>query len=195
MRRPIRISAALLLVAATTTSGQAPSLTYKGIALGASQAEYKARFPHQMCTDTRCSFLPEMCTRSGAPLNVENFRACRNSNTFGGVFPSFVSAEFRDGQLIMLMFSFTPSEFDALTEAVKERLGASTSSRDFTVRNRIGTAFDNREQIWERPDIILRVVRYGSNLERGSAMLTTRAELARKAAEIDQRKSAGAKDF
>lgn len=193
--RPLLLSVALA-IGTSAALAQEQAITYKGLSLGVSQAEYKSKFPHQDCLNSTCYYTWDMCFAARynggviAPSAVTT--ACRASYTFGGMSPRTVTASFHEDKLVEIRFAFPTSNFDTLSAALTERLGSPDSARDFTTQNRMGAKFPNREEIWNRPTFVLRITRTPDS---GFATLADPADLARHAAEVEKRKSAGAKDF
>jgi hypothetical protein len=182
---------------------QTDDLTYKGAPLGASITEYKSKLPDQECDDKygSCSYLRDTCVRAAirgkmiAEEVTEGISACDKRNSFGGVTVDFAHANFREGKLVEISLTINERSFDALTGAVTERLGKPTKVIDSAIQTRGGATLQNREMIWERPSMVLTVERYGSTIEKGSAILTTPQERDRRIAEREAAKKKGAKDF
>lgn len=173
---------------------QAADITYKGVPLGASMEEYKAKLPdHDCLTGSSCMYIPEVhCQMRGS---TGELLACWDRNTFGGIRPFSVNSYFREGRLVRVNFSFRSSSFEFLTEAVKERIGEPTTVADRPVQTRAGVQLVDRIMTWEQPSMILTVSRYGSTIDRGFATLTTPEERDRQREEAEGSKKRRAKDF
>jgi hypothetical protein len=178
---------------------QTGDLTYKGVPLGASITEYKSKLPDHTCYDDigTCSYFEATCSGKSHTFDdmLPVLQACRERNSFGGVVVRTAHASFRDGKLVEVHFTFDVIAFDTLTGAAKERLGKPTKVIDSAVQTRGGATLQDREMIWERPSMVLTVMRYGSTIKEGLAILTTPQERDRKIAEREAAKKKGAKDF
>lgn len=189
-----------LLVAAFGAWAQSEDITYKGVALGMSLEEYKAKLPDHQCFTNSCMYSRELHCKylndgRGGIMTGTQLIECMQRNTFGGVAVHTAYADFREGRLVAIRFTINASAFDILTGAAKERLGEPTKVVDRTVQTRAGAKLENREMIWERPSMILRVERYGSTINNGSASLMTPQERDRMLSEFESQKKKGAKDF
>lgn len=178
---------------------QSDDITYKGVPLGASIAEYKRKLPDQQCSGTSCMYSQDECLYSkdgkrGVP-SVAEIAACYERNSFGGVRVMRAHADFRDGRLVEVRFTIHADSFDPLTRAARERLGEPTKVIDRAVQTPGGVTLQNREMIWERPSMVLIVDRYGLTTDRGNVVLATPQEGNRKLEEYEARKKKGAKDF
>lgn len=179
---------------------QADDITYKGVPLGAAIEEFKAKLPDHKCYDSFCMYasshhcLYRGDSRGGIMSGPET-TACRERNSFGGVDVLSANSQFREGKLVQVVFSFSVPAFDVLAGAAKERLGEPTSVVDREVQTRMGATYQNRHMVWERPTMVLVIARYGSTIDKGMALLTTRQERERKEAELEAKKKKGAKDF
>lgn len=180
---------------------QTDDITYKGVRLGASMAEYKKNLPdHQCLTVNSCMFQRDVDCKylkdgRGSLMTGLQLQECFQRNTFGGVNVITAFADFREGKLVAIRFTISVGGFDLLTGAAKERLGEPTKVIDRTVQTRAGATFENREMIWERPNMVLSVERYGSTINNGSARLITPQERDRILTEYEAQKKQGAKDF
>jgi hypothetical protein len=174
---------------------QTDDLTYKGVPLGASMSEYKAKLPDQKCDDKFGSCRHDKNDCISSQKSAEEMVACFGRNSFGGVTMNSTHAQFREGKLVEVYFTFGDVAFDQLTGAARERLGKPTKVVDSAIQTRGGATLQNREMIWERRSMVLTVKRYGSTIDKGSAVLTTPQERDRKIAEYEAAKKKGAKDF
>jgi hypothetical protein len=176
---------------------QSGDLTYKGVSLGARIAEYKTKLPDQRCLRTSCMYTQLECLTDGkgGVRSLPEITACYARNSFGGVLVRSANADFRDGKLVEVRFTIPADSFDALTGAVRQRLGKPTKVVDRAVQMRGDATLQNREMIWERPRMILTVQRYSSTIDEGSAVLTTPQERNRKLEAYEAQNKKGAKDF
>lgn len=188
-----------LLTAALPVAAQDAPITFKGIAMGATQAEYRDNFPHQQCAATTCFYHRDMCiqaSRNGGHVpDADAARACRNRYSFGGVTPRAVNATFRDGRLVQVYFQISPRDFDAFTAAARGRIGAPSSTSEPLLRTPGGAPLENRIEMWIRDGFLLAARRYSSSGESGSIMFSTPDELARRGGELGNQAKDGAKDF
>jgi hypothetical protein len=177
----------LLAVVPLFAQAQDESISYKGVTLGSSMEEYMTKLPEHDCLVRQCTYLAVSCEKKSAK--------CREKNSFGGVNVSFASSYFRDDKLVRISIRFRSGDFDTLEAAVSDRLGAPTKSENKSIQNRMGAIFENRDVIWERPGMSLRIGRHGAEIGVGYAHLVTPDEVARQTAESESKNKAAAKDF
>ena len=177
---------------------QADEITYKGVPLGASIEEYKAKLPDHKCSTTECIFIVEReCSRYDQHRlrTSEELKDCYERNSFGGAFPQSVFSSFRDGKLVQFLFTFPTGNFFELTAALKERLREATKVVDQPIQTRAGVQLQNREMTWERPGMLLIISRYGASVDQMFARITTPEEQMRRLEEFKTKTKIRAKDF
>jgi len=195
----------LSMIAVAPAWPQSDDLTYKGVPLGASVAEYKAKLPDQSCHKKGdlewCFYEYEQCTYSKERgktymrLPVNDIMACRARNSFGGLSTINAQAEFPDGKLSFIRFTIESSSFESLAAAATEKLGNPTSVINSTVQTRSGAKFENSQMTWVRTSMVFTATKYSETIDKGYAVLTTPQEHKRKLEELETRTKKGAKDF
>lgn len=174
-------------------------ITYKGMPLGSSFHEFSMLFEDHECSGNACIFVLENCIfgkRSRRlPAAPNQSTDCRKRNSFGGTYPEAIISSFRDGKLVSISFTTWLTSFEILTAAATEKLGPPSKIVESTLQTRSGATFQNLTHYWEKASFVLKVDKYGTKIDRGSALLISRDELDRSENEKATRKRDGAKDF
>jgi hypothetical protein len=76
-----------------------------------------------------------------------------------------------------LSVSFSPSDFDMIVGAMKERFGAATNEETTTLTNRMGARFENHIVTWKRGDQKVEAKRYAGSVDRASVLFSSKAAL------------------
>lgn len=177
-------------MASLAWSQPSDAVTYKGVALGASLAEYKEKLPDHRCYSADCDFSIKLCV-SERPVPGE----CSSRNSFGGARIERATAKFREAQLAYVLLMTASREISPLIDVLRERLGPPTKLSEEPFKTRGGLTAENVEAIWETPSMHLKVRRHGTSLGEGIVVLTTPTELAALAQDRAAKVKQGAKDF
>ncbi|MCD6663494.1 MAG: hypothetical protein LT082_08850 [Comamonas sp.] len=178
------------------------SLSYKGVLLGASVAEFQEKLPDYQCRESHCTFSKDACNGaltsvSKAVVDAYNARsdACKERTSFGGALVTNGSASFLDGRFAKLVLTIPTPHMEVLLAAVMQRYGNPTVSNDAPFVNGLGAQFPNWQKTWTIGDDHLTLVLRGGRLDEGGAVLTSAEQ--GQAAEDSQAKKVqqGSKDF
>jgi len=158
---------------------QESSFDFKGIALGSpvSMIESDSRFT---CKDSEGILADQSCmlkyneseTIAGAPIKT------------------FILSYYK-GNLESMRISFLEKHFTGVISALTEKYGGKEPKTE-TVRNRMGTSFENRIYVWKRKGATLDATRYASDLDTSSVTFRTDyalEEFARRKKAADKKKA------
>ena len=171
-----RLALIVSLVSSFVAAQPAP-LEFKGIALGATIDEVRAKYHVDSCSPGEGVFAgTERCRIVGV-------------DSFAGVSWPGVTARFRDGVLGTLSVSIPSRDFDAVATALAEKYGRPTSVETPIVQNRMGAQATNAIHRWARKDGGITAQMYAGNINEG----TVRFVSARELQAVDQRQGDDAK--
>jgi hypothetical protein len=163
-----RLGALLFALFAISAHAQDQRISFKGIALGATKAEYIAAFPDFVCKEDSCAWQPYFCANRGGD-------ACLTRNEWAGVVPNGVLSEFTDGKLSSVSIFFTAKAYSQVASAARERYGAPAIDQRLPFQTKGGGKFNNRHMGWMRADTHLNLVLYTRDLDESTAIIQTRA--------------------
>ncbi len=173
---------------------QSEAIGFKTIPLGASVEDYRAAFPdHDCITATTCLFDRRKCARSGA--DGAAFIACTKRNTWAGITPETIFATFKDGKLERVSIAFSSSSFQMIRDAAKERYGQPLQELSEDVQTRAGAQLQNITARWEQGESVMLIRKYGSTIDKGSALIQTRTSFLEALERVKNQPKAGAKDM
>jgi hypothetical protein len=188
-----RLAAASLAIAlAGQTAAQEP-LTFKGLALGATQEQFKAVMPGIECTPTMCHMLLQAQCRG--LRGFDEIRACQRQFDYGGQVVLWLSGDFEEGGLMAINARLDTRAFKPLLEAMVERFGAPTADEPRTVQNRMGASFDDRRVTWIRGDALLVLRQRSSKLDEAAVSLVSQSFLKRQRERSEQKAKERAKQL
>lgn len=179
----------LLLVPALALAQNTP-LGFKGVPLGASQADLKSKHSNFRCQEAVCTWSLSACA-----LAVPNSSECIRSSTYGGVTFQFVEATFYDDKMGRVTVATSPAAFDRLKDSLVEALGKPAKIETFTEKTRAGVELQNDRYRWVKGESILTVVRYAGTADTASVSIMSGEAIAREDAARRKAVSAGAKDL
>lgn len=179
--------AALALAAMSTWACAQERLEFKGVPLGATMEEFKAKNQHFWCTENscyidgfnptgHCSLLNRMTALRVA--TQECIDDVRKSATYANQ-RATLFATFRNGTLAKGDARFEPSAFAEIVEAITLRFGNPLKQSTETVQNRAGAVFQNIIVQWSVGGDTLWVRKYGSTVDRGAVIVMDQAEARR----------------
>lgn len=183
------ILAAGLLIVAGAAVAQEP-LTFKGLELGADKAQVLAVLPNSDCRGDSCYWRAQNC-KGDTDARIE----CAKGMSYGGVFPLWTAATFRDGKLATVMVMIKSEAFESLAEAMTQRFGKPDFDQSEIVQNRMGASFDQRGVSWMRGDVSLRLKKRSNKIDEGSVFFVSRQYIEESAAERKAATKAKAKDL
>lgn len=196
----------LALTLSSPSFAQSEGFDFKGLPLGSTVADLKAKFPEYYCnkstagnplSDTSCSLSPEMkCLMEQAPY--PDNRSCREAvmqaMTYAGV-RSEVSLMFYDDKLGMARATFGADSFSNVVASMREKYGEPTTKKAEPVTNRMGATFENQILEWKKAGTTIQAEKYATRVDRSSVKVFQDAYFA----EFEKRRGAkaqqGAKDI
>lgn len=187
MLRAIFLS--LLLIPVLTLAQDAP-LGFKGVPLGASQADLRSKHGNFRCHETICTWSVSSCA-AGLP----GFSDCIRSATYGGVTFQSVDATFYEGRMGRVMVFTSPTSFDRLKDSLVEALGKPSKIETFVEKTRAGVELQNERYRWVKGDAMLTLMRYAATADTGSVTIMSGEAAALEDAARRKAVSAGAKDL
>lgn len=190
--RPL-LGALLLAAAGTAFAGTDDSITYRGVALGATQEEYAAKLPDHRCRPAEgvCRFVLQQCRRAepgGRPPSD-----CATRNALFGAQVTATTAEFRERRLVALSFELDPSQVGRLATALEERFGAPTPVEVGPTAAAGGRSMARRDRVWTRTDWEMRLEPASGRPPRAAARLVSAKEAERQNTERAERAKVPAK--
>lgn len=204
MKRILYLPLALAL--STVSLAQSQGFDFKGLPLGSSVADVKAKFPDYYCSkstagstlsDTSCRLSPEIkCLSEQAPY--PDNRSCREAvmkaMTYAGV-DSNISLFFYDEKLGMASVTFGAESFSTVVASMRDKHGEPTTKKAEPVTNRMGATFENQIMEWKKSGTTIQAEKYATRVDRSSVKVFDDAYFA----EFEKRKGAksqqGAKDL
>jgi hypothetical protein len=182
------MKATAVLLAALACSAGAQEITIKDFAIGGSLKAEGAR-AGLFCrgsnvATTSMQFCASAPTRPPAP----------SAQTIAGVPATSVYFFGYDDVLGDVWFSFEPSSFSIVRDAMKEKYPA-LNCKESTVQTRTGASFDQTVCTYETPDAMIVVERRASKVTESQVRVTTKAHLAAGDADRAKRASSGKKDL
>lgn len=194
---PIRnrsVAILLSLLAFPVAFAAGVPIDFRGVPMGASEAEFLAvvpqaecydmsRFQHGILGDRICS------VHSSYRPSTEEVAAL----TYAGALAQSISANFYADRLGMVSVSIIPRQFDQVVDALKVKFGAPTSEESPPFKTRGGVVAQNKVIVWQSGDAKITAELYASSLDMSSVQYST-AEAAREFAKRrDEASKANAK--
>lgn len=180
---------------------QAPPLEFKGVPLGATEAQLLEKYPAFHCRDDEkfgrlCTFHYESYGYFCQSKTEEPFQACIRQRQalqeFGPTNPTMYIAKVRHSTVQSVDIMFPADDFRAVAAALAEKYGRPTREGSGVVKNRMGAAFDNRTVEWTRRDGKLRIEQRGSSIVESVVSMTTPKFQGTEATEISGKTKAAA---
>lgn len=174
------------------------ALSYKGVKLGATSAEFQEKLPDYKCSG-HCSYEQKACFGHSAGLSQEAYaaklKACDEGASFGGVPISDGFATIRDGVFANLILTIDTAYMDHLLSAVETRYGKPTETSDKPFANGYGAQLRNWQKTWKvGSDQMVLTLRSG-RADQGSVKLVSAAMLKAIAEQKTKQAQQGSKDF
>ena len=193
-------AAFILLFAASVAGAQTPPLEVKGVPLGASMEELKAKLPAFDCAKTSCTlfmtlYVNKQCpTRMATAQSPQVWADCvsnvRDPLKFGPANVSYYEASFMDGALGRVFIRIGQIAADQVVIALTEKYGKPTSDSVTSIQNRAGATFDSRVVVWLREDGQIRVEQRYGNVDEGAVIISSKTyDAATSKATVDQAKA------
>ena len=184
-----------------TTNALAASdfITYKGVTIGSSLEEYKAKLPDHDCNGSgNCIYFAiASCTKPSAQTDksTDAVGACITRNSFGGVFVDSVQSSFINGNLAAIEITINSNFFDGLVDTLSLRFGKPKKTEVFEVKNKLGAVFLNKKIDWVADETVFSIEKYGGSINKSVGYLTSTNELFRKETERVNQKIKNSQDF
>lgn len=189
-----------LLLAISGVAAATP-LEFRGIPIGASEAEFAASqrefdcatvaAPYTALGDRQCSVSYESMSRkqignSGArSVNMDALNV-------GGAFAKNISAFFFRDRLLNVMVSVQPVDFDQVVGAIRTKYGKPTLAHDDIFVTRGGLRVASKSFVWKLSGGSIFAEQYGASLDESSIRFTSDAFPAASAANGRAAGAAGA---
>jgi len=175
------------------------SITFKGLALGASMKEFSSKIPDFECmTNSSCSYYDTItCSNS---LKSETYSSsklieCFERNTFAGARIVDGSAYFDDGKLSSYRLTIRSNRFEDVVEAITDRFGKPISMQSTEVQNKLGAKYLNYHAIWITGETHLNFSKYCGNIEKSCISVTSKSEILKEQVKTESQKIKNARDF
>ena len=176
----------MLAVPCFAAEPAATILEFKGVPLGATQAELLAAHPGFRCMAdkddaeiTICMISPR-CYQSSYSAKQECEREFSARNTFGGEPNKFIMATMWLGKLHAVAVKIEPESYDRLARALAAKYGTPEETRE-PITTRAGVSYENALARWSFPDGFIRLRRFSGRIDEGLATIMSR-EMAERAA-------------
>lgn len=171
-----------MLCLASEPPDAAPSLEYKGIRFGASQAELLAAHPDFRCTqdrsypeDTTCTITPRCHYLSGSG-RADCERKFFEHHTYAGEPAMMTMASFHRNQLVSIGTKIRPRSYEKVRDALTTKYGQAEETIE-TVTTNAGVAHENKLASWRVPNGVIRVRRLSSRVDQGLVTLISQSYL------------------
>lgn len=169
------------LALSSPSFSQNDAFDLKGLPLGASVADLKAKFPEYYCSsnagntisDTSCSLSPEtkcLLEQSPYPDNKTCRDAVMNAMTYAGV-QSNISLFFYNDKLGMVQITFGAKSFTEVTASMREKYGEPTSQKAEQLINRMGVAFENQTLEWKATGTTIQAEKFAGRIDKSSVKI------------------------
>ena len=163
-----------------------PPLEFKGVRIGATQAEFLAVHTGFRCmadkTDaeiTLCATSPS-CFQGRYTSKQQCEREFAARNTFGGEPSKFIMATMWQGKLHSVSVEIEPESYDRLARALAAKYGTPEETRE-PITTRAGVSYENALARWNFPEGFIHLRRFSGRIDEGLATIMSR-ELAVRAA-------------
>jgi len=147
----------------TWVYGADEPLAYKGLPLGASEADVLKVYPYALCvgrSESRSCFLTiedymrqhklSDCPRSGSPGADEcTKRWIEQRPSIAGAPVSLANFDFADGKLVSIRLTIQSSSFERISTALTDVYGRPSVDTKSPITNRAGAVFEDRETAWQ----------------------------------------------
>jgi hypothetical protein len=149
-------------------AASAVQIEIKGVALGASEAEVKQRFPWAECEDNKH---PDTVPRGDRNCLARSYDYILDKgkekweSTFGGAYVKYFAFDFYAGKLHRVTIGLHPNWFDDVIETLTTKYGKPKDVSKSTMQNRMGATFINQIYTWRFGDDTIHAQRYGRDLD------------------------------
>lgn len=170
------------ICAAADQSPSAAQLEYKGVRLGATQAELLSAHPEFRCSqdrdypdDTTCSITPrcQYLSRSG---RADCEREFLERHTYAGEPAMMTMASFHRNHLVSIGTQIRPKSYERVRDALATKYGQAEETIE-TVTTNAGVTHENKLASWRLSDGVIRVRRLSSRVDQGLVTLMSQSYL------------------
>jgi hypothetical protein len=102
---------------------------------------------------------------------------------------------FEDDKFTSAMLTFTPAQYEALRTIFSDRYGSPTSIRDEEVKTSMGVGYINQIATWVGERVVIRLRRYGSKVDEGSALIALKEAVDKRRDETEKAIKKGKDDL
>lgn len=184
------VAFALLVCSAAALAQSLDPFAFKGVQIGASQAELLKAHPAFNCSGDRyCVLSASSCRTGSAPAE------CMKSMTYGGVGFRSVVASFVDGRMSSVTVMTSPASFSRLKDTLVEAFGQPASEELDAFKTKAGAEHPNVKYRWFRGDSVLSATMLSGDLDTSTVNITTKAALDEAVRRRKESVKAGAKDL
>jgi hypothetical protein len=170
----------LLFFPAVTFAQEA---TFKGIPMGATQADVK-----QVLSSADCRMSFQCFITASTP-------GASNDLTIGNVMAKTIMLSFHEGKMERVFVSLSPSNFDTIAAALNDRYGRPASDDISRVKTGAGVEYEQRRLAWSVGDVRITYSKYGSTVSESNLMYITAASLERSRAAREEGRKKAASDL
>jgi hypothetical protein len=168
------------------------AMDIKGVKIGMSAEEVKAKFPHLKCAPMKDG--REICGDSRPADKPTYSMVAPELESFGGQRVLGFLVQFNGGAVRFVSVRLKSSDFIYVTAALEEKYGPPKVKSDSVVQNRMGAKFDQSEYQWgDEHNIAAR--RRSSDLSLMEVILRSKALMRQEVEEMKARAKGAAKDL
>ena len=190
MIKTLLLTLAFTQPVADGSTASAAHFDIKGVTLGMSSEEAKAAVPDLECHDSPGDPLGDATCRFTQSWGSSVLGDSRRWGTTYAEVPVQIVLRFYSGKLASIRVSEAhAAHFDKLRMALQTKFGEPTTARTEEVKNRAGTAFENRILEWTRGDETLELEEMAGKIDTSAIVVNTPASTA----EFERRFAARAK--
>lgn len=176
------------------------SFDFKGLQLGVTEDELKAKFQDFSCRDPEDDRRRRMADRICIADPSSSCRPntwCENDPekpwSYGGIRAKYVTALFYEGKMHAISVSIQPDQFQGLVEALIVKYGQPSVSESEVLKTKIGANYENQKITWDSINSTLSASKFTTSIDNGTIryfLKSSLEEFARRKTQ-DRHKSAG----
>ena len=167
----------LLAIAASPAAWEEPD-NFRGVPWGMSMREAQA-----------------LLESKGEKPDCSSRRFCFTFRTSIGPTLARISYVFEDDKFTSALLTFAPTQYEALRTIFSDRYGPPTSIRDEELKTRMGAAYLNQISTWAGDKVVIRLRRYSSKIDEGSALIALKEALDKRREETEKAIKKGKDDL
>lgn len=150
---------------------------FKGVYLGASEAELKEKFKDFHCSDPDNEKHRALWDRScwaGTSSQCRPNTWCANDPekawNYAGIRAKSVTASFFDDKLHVVILDTEPEDYDSIALAIKAKYGAPRDVKTETIQSRMGATYENQMARWKRGKSTIVIKKYSGSIDASSVV-------------------------